>query len=150
MSEELEACRITRSAGWVIIAGAQSGETDDTWLADLAVRWSADQIKPGALARSERLARWNRLLAIESDTGLGLTGWPPCGLGTRDASCCEKGAAIATPADRRLRLVGIARVRKAGWRASLSCRSSSAPRWLVASAVFRGSVCECGPPTSTG
>ena len=76
ISEALEAYRLARSAGWMVTFSARSGETEDSWLADLAVGWSGDQIKVGSLARSERLAKWNRLLAIERQTGLPMISWP--------------------------------------------------------------------------
>jgi len=46
------------------------------WIADLAVGWGGDQLKVGSITRSERLAKWNRLLAIEAETGLPVVGWP--------------------------------------------------------------------------
>ena len=48
---------------------ARSGDTEDTWLADLAVGWKAGQIKVGSTMRSERTAKWNRLLEIEARAG---------------------------------------------------------------------------------
>jgi enolase len=51
---------------------ARSGETEDDWLADLAVGWAAEQIKVGSITQSDRLSKYNRLLAIEAETGLGL------------------------------------------------------------------------------
>lgn len=54
-----------RAMGMTTVVSARSGDTEDTWLADLAVGWSADQIKVGSLTRSERTAKWNRLLEIE-------------------------------------------------------------------------------------
>lgn len=48
---------------------ARSGETEDTWLADLAVGWRTGQIKVGSTMRSERTAKWNRLLQLESALG---------------------------------------------------------------------------------
>ncbi|HXW14277.1 MAG TPA: enolase, partial [Terriglobia bacterium] len=71
VSEALTALQMARSAGWQAIASARSGETEDNWLADLAVGWSADQIKVGSITQSERLAKYNRLLAIEAETA-----WP--------------------------------------------------------------------------
>jgi enolase len=65
LSEAAAALRLARSAGWSVIASARSGETEDHWLADLAVGWGADQIKVGSVTQSERLAKYNRLLAIE-------------------------------------------------------------------------------------
>ena len=47
----------------------RSGETEDTTIADLAVAWNVGQIKTGAPARSERVAKYNRLLRIEADLG---------------------------------------------------------------------------------
>ena len=47
--------------------GAAPGETEDSWLADLAVGWRTGQIKVGSTTRSERTAKWNRLLRIEAE-----------------------------------------------------------------------------------
>ena len=69
LSEALTALQMARSAGWQITASARSGETEDNWLADLAVGWSADQIKVGSITQSERLAKYNRLLVIEKELG---------------------------------------------------------------------------------
>ena len=60
---------------------ARSGETEDNWLADLAVGWGGDQIKVGSITQSERLAKYNRLLAIEAETGLSMRGWGDEGMG---------------------------------------------------------------------
>src|SRR3712207_8945694 len=51
-------------------------ETEDNWLADLAVGWSGDQVKIGSTTQSDRLAKYNRLLEIEVETGLFLADWP--------------------------------------------------------------------------
>lgn len=59
-----------QEAGYATIVSARSGDTEDAWLADLAVGWRAGQIKVGSLARSERTAKWNRLLRIEADLGV--------------------------------------------------------------------------------
>ena len=72
LSEALDALRLARSAGWKVVVSARSGETEDDWLADLAVGWAGDYIKVGSITQSERLAKYNRLLEIEHDTGLGL------------------------------------------------------------------------------
>jgi enolase len=72
--EAADACRAARAAGWSVTVSARSGETEDDWLADLAVGWSADHIKVGSITQSERLAKYNRLLEIEAETGLGLAG----------------------------------------------------------------------------
>jgi enolase len=71
LSEAAEACQLARRAGWRVTISARSGETEDNWLADLAVGWGGDQIKVGSITQSERLAKYNRLLAIEAETG-----WP--------------------------------------------------------------------------
>ena len=68
ISEALASFQLARSAGWQVTASARSGETEDNWLADLAVGWSADHIKVGSITQSERLAKYNRLLAIEAET----------------------------------------------------------------------------------
>jgi enolase len=56
---------VARAAGYGTIVSARSGDSEDSWLADLAVGWRAGQIKVGSLTRSERTAKWNRLLEIE-------------------------------------------------------------------------------------
>src|SRR5690606_6361943 len=53
--------------GYGTVVSARSGETEDHWLADLAVGWRAGQIKVGSTTRGERLAKWNRLLRIEHE-----------------------------------------------------------------------------------
>lgn len=67
LSEAFDACRAARRAGWRVIASVRSGETEDDWFADLAVGISADMTKAGSLTQSERLAKYNRLLAIETE-----------------------------------------------------------------------------------
>jgi enolase len=67
LSETLEAMALARSAGYGTVVSARSGETEDATIADLAVATAADQIKIGSIQRSERLAKYNRLLAIEED-----------------------------------------------------------------------------------
>jgi enolase len=76
LTEAAEALRLARSAGWRVTISARSGETEDDWLADLAVGWAGDQIKIGSITRSERLAKYNRLLEIEAETRLPVVGWP--------------------------------------------------------------------------
>ena len=58
-----------KAAGYATVVSARSGDTEDTWLADLAVGWQAGQIKVGSTMRSERTAKWNRLLEIEARAG---------------------------------------------------------------------------------
>ena len=76
LTEAAQACRLAREAGWMVTVSARSGETEDDWLADLAVGWSADQIKVGSITQSERLAKYNRLLEIEAETRFPLVAWP--------------------------------------------------------------------------
>jgi enolase len=76
LTEAAQACRLARSAGWRVTISARSGETEDNWLADLSVGWAGDQIKVGSITQSERLAKYNRLLAIEAETHLSLVKWP--------------------------------------------------------------------------
>ena len=59
---------------WATVVSARSGETEETWLADLAVGSGAGQIKVGSTMRSERTAKWNRLLFLEATTGLNYVG----------------------------------------------------------------------------
>ena len=54
-------------AGYATVVSARSGETEDSWLADLAVGWRAGQLKVGSTMRSERTAKWNRLLRVEAE-----------------------------------------------------------------------------------
>jgi enolase len=67
LTEAAEALRLARQASWKVTVSARSGETEDNWLADLATGWAADQIKVGSVQQSERLAKYNRLLAIERE-----------------------------------------------------------------------------------
>jgi enolase len=69
LTETLEAIRIARDAGYSAIVSHRSGETEDTTIADLAVGTGAGQIKTGSLCRSDRVAKYNRLLRIEAELG---------------------------------------------------------------------------------
>ena len=69
LTETLDAIRIAKKAGWAAIVSHRSGETEDTTIADLAVGLNTGQIKAGAPARSERTAKYNRLLRIEEELG---------------------------------------------------------------------------------
>jgi enolase len=73
LTEALEALRLARAANWHVTVSARSGETEDNWLADLAVGWASDQIKVGSITQSERLSKYNRLLFIEAETRLHFT-----------------------------------------------------------------------------
>ena len=70
LTEAAAAYNLARAAGWPVVVSARSGETEDDWLADLAVGWGADYIKVGSVTQSERLAKYNRLLEIEAATDL--------------------------------------------------------------------------------
>tara|TARA_Y100000590_G_scaffold137688_1_gene157678 strand:+ start:1363 stop:2658 length:1296 start_codon:yes stop_codon:yes gene_type:complete len=67
LSETLEAIHLAQSAGFSCIVSHRSGETEDTTIADLAVATGVGQIKTGSLCRSDRVAKYNRLLLIESE-----------------------------------------------------------------------------------
>jgi enolase len=69
LTETLGALRLAHEHGFRAVVSARSGETEDTTIADLAVATAAGQIKIGSVARSERLAKYNRLLRIEEELG---------------------------------------------------------------------------------
>jgi enolase len=69
ITETLKAVRMAQTAKYVTVISHRSGETEDTTLADLAVATNAGFIKTGSLCRSERIAKYNRLLRIEEDLG---------------------------------------------------------------------------------
>jgi len=69
VSESIQAVKMSKQAGWGVMASHRSGETEDTFIADLAVGLACGQIKTGAPCRSERLAKYNQLLRIESELG---------------------------------------------------------------------------------
>ena len=69
ISETLQAVNTVKAAGWGTVMSHRSGETEDTTVADLAVAWSTGQIKAGAPCRSERVAKYNRLLRIAEELG---------------------------------------------------------------------------------
>jgi enolase len=69
LTETMEAIQIARDAGYTTVISHRSGETEDTTIADLAVGTEAGQIKTGAPARSDRVAKYNRLLRIEEQLG---------------------------------------------------------------------------------
>ena len=76
LTEAAQSFSLARDAGWAVTVSARSGETEDDWLADLAVGFGGDQIKVGSITQSERLAKYNRLLAIERKTSLPVNPWP--------------------------------------------------------------------------
>ena len=71
LTETIDAIALARRAGWTAIVSHRSGETEDTTIADLVVAMGTGQIKTGAPSRSERVAKYNRLLRIEGELGDG-------------------------------------------------------------------------------
>jgi len=67
LSEARRVVEIADAAGYGTVLSARSGETEDAWLADLAIGWCTGQLKVGSTMRSERTAKWNRLLRIEAE-----------------------------------------------------------------------------------
>ena len=74
LTETLETISLARNNGYTTVISHRSGETEDTFIADLAVATGAGQIKAGAPSRSERVAKYNRLLQIESELGAPFAG----------------------------------------------------------------------------
>ncbi len=76
VTETVEAIGLCRQAGWSYVVSHRSGETEDAFLADFAVAMGGGQIKTGSACRSERVAKYNRLLEIEAELGPAATfGW---------------------------------------------------------------------------
>ena len=69
VTETIDAIELCKKAGWGYVISHRSGETEDTFMADFAVAMGGGQIKTGAPCRSERIAKYNRLLEIESELG---------------------------------------------------------------------------------
>jgi enolase len=69
VTETIEAIQLCRKAGWGFVISHRSGETEDTFMADFAVAMGGGQLKSGSACRSERIAKYNRLLEIESELG---------------------------------------------------------------------------------
>lgn len=69
LSEAIAACQMSMRAGWTVVVSHRSGESEDATIADLVVGLNAGQIKTGAPARSDRVAKYNQLLRIEEDLG---------------------------------------------------------------------------------
>ena len=65
----IEACQLSQKNGWGVMVSHRSGETEDTFIADLVVGLCAGQIKTGAPFRSERLAKYNQIMRIEEELG---------------------------------------------------------------------------------
>ena len=76
LSDARETLELAQREGYATVVSARSGDTEDAWLADLAVGWRSGQIKVGSTQRSERTAKWNRLLRIEAECpGAELAPW---------------------------------------------------------------------------
>ena len=73
VTESIEAANMSQAAGWGVMVSHRSGETEDNYIADIAVGLCAGQIKTGAPARGERTAKYNRLLRIQEELGDGAT-----------------------------------------------------------------------------
>ena len=69
LSETLQCWRAAQAAGYAGIVSARSGESEDTTIVHLAIGWGVGQLKVGAFARSERMAKWNEALRIEEQLG---------------------------------------------------------------------------------
>jgi len=69
LSDGLAALQRAHEAGFATVLSGRSGDTEDAWLSDLAVGWNAGQVKIGSTMRSERTAKWNRLLQLEARAG---------------------------------------------------------------------------------
>jgi len=65
----MDAIELAHSSGYTTVTSHRSGETEDTTIADLSVSSNAKQIKTGSLSRSDRVAKYNQLLRIESELG---------------------------------------------------------------------------------
>jgi len=77
LTETLDAIRMAHRVGWKTVVSHRSGETEDTFIADLAVAAGTGQIKTGSLCRSERVCKYNQLLRIEEELGEAAEfGWP--------------------------------------------------------------------------
>jgi enolase len=71
LSETLDAIAMAENAGYTTVISHRSGETEDSFIADLAVGINAGQIKTGSLSRSDRIAKYNQLIRIEQELGDG-------------------------------------------------------------------------------
>lgn len=69
VTESIDSCKLAQSSGWGVMVSHRSGETEDSFIADLVVGLGTGQIKTGAPCRSERLAKYNQLLRIEEELG---------------------------------------------------------------------------------
>ncbi len=69
LTEAIEAVHLVQRHGWTAVVSHRSGESEDSTISDLVVALNAGQIKTGAPARSDRIAKYNQLLRIEEDLG---------------------------------------------------------------------------------
>jgi len=69
VTESIKACKMSQDSGWGVMVSHRSGETEDTFIADLVVGLCTGQIKTGAPCRSERLAKYNQIMRIEEELG---------------------------------------------------------------------------------
>jgi enolase len=97
LTETIDAIELARRAGWTAVVSHRSGETEDTTIADLVVAMGTGQIKTGAPSRSERVAKYNRLLQIEGELGdgaryLGRAAFGRAGAARTDPAKVEVGA----------------------------------------------------------
>jgi enolase len=93
LTETIDAIELARRAGWTAVVSHRSGETEDTTIADLVVAMGTGQIKTGAPSRSERVAKYNRLLRIEGELGDAAIYLGAAALGRRSSGRTEVGAA---------------------------------------------------------
>ena len=91
LTETIEAIALARRAGWTAVVSHRSGETEDTTIADLVVGMGTGQIKTGAPSRSERVAKYNRLLRIEGELGDGAVYLGRAALGRKAAGGADGG-----------------------------------------------------------
>ena len=69
VSETVDAIKLTQDTGWTAVVSHRSGETEDTFIAHLAVGLKTGQIKTGSLSRTDRVCKYNQLLRIEEQLG---------------------------------------------------------------------------------
>ena len=94
LSDARQVVEIARAANYATVLSARSGETEDVWLAELAVGWRAGQLKVGSTTRSERNAKWNHLLRIEAENqDAAFAGRSALGCGSDRPSCRAAGFA---------------------------------------------------------
>lgn len=78
VTEAIQAVKMSKDAGWGVMTSHRSGETEDTFIADLSVGLATGQIKTGAPCRSERLAKYNQVSPPEPETVLALFDFASC------------------------------------------------------------------------